>query len=295
MANIYASWRAWLAHHPNEASDLSRWSLFRAIRNYVDIWCILAIIAIVTAIFQRDISFLRLARIPLLLLSAGIAAVLVQNKGWGYQYVVLLPGLVPLCAIAGIYLYERIQAKSRWIAAVFAIFILFHTLLMAPSAHRRIHYASDALLSICDHAAYVATLGSQKSLYYPAGTDSLATYLSKHTTSKEEVFIFGEEPGAYWQADRMPATRFVYSLLFTSGVISNSDLLTMNDSLARKKPAMIVIEQFDTTAFRGRPETSESLVAHDPEFVALKKLLDSSYRSIDTICNNFILFERSAQ
>ena len=132
---------------------------------------------------------------------------------------------------------------------------------MSPSARRRIHYSSDALLSIRNHPAYVATLGSRQSLYYPAGTDSLASYLSKHTTSKEDVFIFGEEPGAYWKADRMPATRFVYSLLFTSGVIPNADLLAMNDSIMRKKPAIIVIERFDTTAFRGKPETSESLMA----------------------------------
>jgi hypothetical protein len=281
-----------LANHPNEASDLSRWSLFRAIGTYVDIWSILAVIAIATAIVRRDMAFLRLVRMPLLLLGAGIAAVLAQNKGWGYQYVVMLPGLIPLCAIAGIYLYDLIRTRSRWTAAICAIFILFHTLAMSPGARRRIHYGSDALLSIRNHPAYVSTLGSRKSLYYPAGTDALATYLSKHTTSKDEVFIFGEEPGAYWQADRMPATRFVYALLFTSGVIPNADLLAINDSLARKRPPFIVIERFDTTAFRGRPETSESLLATDTLFSGLRKVLLNNYAIRDTVCGKFILYRR---
>jgi hypothetical protein len=282
-----------LAHHTNEASDLSRWSLFRAIWTYVDIWGILSVIAILTAVFRRDGAFLRSVRMALFLLIAGMAAVLIQNKGWGYQYVVLLPGLVSLCAISGIYLYERIRAKSRWIAAVFAIFLLLHTLLMAPSAHRRVHYCSDALLSVRDHSDYVATLGSRKSLYYPAGTDALATYLSKHATPKDEIFIFGEEPGAYWQADRMPATRFVYSLLFTSGVIPDSDLLAINDTLVRREPAIIAIERFDTTVFRGRPETSESLFANDTSFSNLRELLAKHYQTCDTVCDKFIVYRKS--
>ena len=224
-----------IAHHTNEASDLGRWSVFRTIWLYVDLWSILAIAAIGIAVIRRDNSFLRSVRMPLFILCAGITAVIMQNKGWGYQYVVLLPGLIPLCAISGIYLYDLIWKRSRWTAAICGIFILLHTLVMTPSAHRRIHYSSDALLSIRNHAAYVATLGSRQSLYYPAGTDSLAKYLSAHTTPNDEVFIFGEEPGAYWHANRMPATRFVYSLLFTSCVISNADLLAMNDSLVKKK------------------------------------------------------------
>ncbi len=281
-----------IAHHTNEASDLGRWSIFGAIWTYLDLWSVFAIVAIATAIVRRDAAFLRSVRMPLLLLGAGIAAVIIQNKGWGYQYVILLPGLVPLCAISGIYLYDLIWKRSRWTAAICGIFILLHTLVMTPSAHRRIHYSSDALLSIRNHAAYVATLGSRQSLYYPAGTDSLAEYFLAHTTPNDQVFIFGEEPGAYWHANRMPATRFVYSLLFTSGVISNADLLAMNDSLVKKKPTMIVVERYDTTAFRGRPETSESLVATDTLFRGLRDLLASEYLAHDTLCGKFIVYRQ---
>jgi Dolichyl-phosphate-mannose-protein mannosyltransferase len=281
-----------VAHHPNEASELTGSSIFRTVWIYVDIWSILAIAAIVTAIVRRDNVFLRAVRMPVFLLIAGIVAVVVQNKGWGYQYVVLLPGLVPLCAISGIYLYDLIRERSIGTAMVSAIIVLFMTIAITPSARRRIHYVSDALLSIRNHSAYMATLGSRQSLYYPVGTDSLAHYLSAHTIPKDEVFIFGEEPGAYWQAGRMPATRFVYSLLFTSGVISNSDLLAMKDSIVQKKPAIIVIERFDTTAFRSKPETSESLVTMNTLFRGLRELLLTDYAISDTVSKKFIIYHR---
>jgi Dolichyl-phosphate-mannose-protein mannosyltransferase len=283
-----------IAHHPNEVSELNATSLFRAVWIYVDIWSILAIVAIGVAIIRRDNFFLHAMRMPLLLLVAGIIAVIVQNKGWGYQYVVLLPGLVPLCAISGIYLYDLMRKRSWRIAALSTIIVMILTLGITPSARRRIHYCSDGLLSIQNHSAYVATLGARQSLYYPAGTDSLATYLSAHTTPKDEIFIFGEEPGAYWHADRMPATRFVYSLLFTSGVIPNSDLFAMDDSLVRKKPAIIVIERFDTTYFSGRPETSESLVVTDTLLREIRDLLAAEYMISDTLSKKFIIYHRTS-
>jgi hypothetical protein len=281
-----------LTHHSNEVSDFGTWSVFRSVWIYVDLWSILTIIAIGVAIIRRDSVFLRTVRMPLLLLCAGIVAVIIQNKGWGYQYVVLLPGLVPLCAISAIYLFDLIRNRYRRTAFVGAIVIVLSTLAITPSARRRIHYVSDAMLSIRNHSAYVATLGSLQSLYYPLGTDSLAKYLSAHTTPNDEVFIFGDEPGAYWQSDRSPATRFVYSLLFTSGVISNADLIAMNDSLVQKKPAIIVIERFDTTTFRGRPETSESLVVRDSLFKRTRDLLASEYSGQDTVCHKFIIYHR---
>jgi hypothetical protein len=281
-----------LTHHSSEISQFGMWSLPRAMWTYLDIWSILAVAAIVTALVKSDKAFLRLVRMPLLFLVAGMVSVIVQNKGWGYQYVVLLPGLIMLCAICSLYLYELIQKRNFATAAFGMIALLLVTLTITPSARRRIHYCSDALLSIRDHSAYVTTLGARESLYYPAGTDSLAKYLSAHTSPTDGVFIFGEEPGAYWKSGRIPAARFVYSLLFTSGVIPDSDLIVMTDSLVRKKPALIVVERFDTTAFRGRPETSESQEEVNLIFVTLKNLLVSNYRVSDTLCNNYIVYQR---
>ncbi len=283
------TWSVFL-HHPNEVSSLHFSDLLRTEWTYVDIWAIFAIVAIAFAIVRRDRLFLRATVSPLLLLGAGIAAVIIQNKGWGYQYVVILPGLVWLCALSAAYLYGIVHAYSRSLAVAGAIVIALATLFITPSARRRIHYISDAIESIHDHPGYLASLGSPKSLYYPPCTGLLARYLDAHSVPQDRVFIFGEEPGAYWRANRLPATRYVYSLLFTSGVISNNDILSMVDTLAWQKPAIIAIERFDSTAFRGKPETSESLLQEDTLFDGIRNLLSNNYRMRDTLCGNFILY-----
>src|SRR5665213_707517 len=235
-----------MMNHPNELSQLRLSDVPRAVWTYVDVWSALALIALMIAAFRRDLSFLRAALSPILLLLAGIAAVLIQRKGWGYQYVVILPGLVWLCAMSAAYVYDFLRSHAPEFAMPTLIAVAMVTIFITPSAHRRIHYSWDAIQSIRDHPAYLATLGRKQSLYYPLCTDSLANYLAKNTQPSDEVYIVGDEPGAYWRSDRIPATRFVYSLLFTSGVIPDADLRAIQDSLIRKKPTIIVIERYDT-------------------------------------------------
>jgi len=280
-----------ILHHSSEVSQFTFGGVPWTMWTYVDIWGFLSLAAIATAAVRRDWSFLRATVSPLLLLTAGIVAVLIQRKGWGYQYVVILPGLVWLCAISAGYVYDFLRSRVPKFAMPALIAVVLITIFITPSARRRIHYTMDAFQSIRNHSAYLATLGAKRSLYYPPCTDSLARYLSNHTKPSDEVFIFGEEPGAYWRADRMPATRFVYMLLFTSGVIPDADLCAMQDSLARKKPTTMVVERFDTTAFRHRAETSESLVETDTLFRPLKELLANSYLASDTVCQKFLIYK----
>ena len=55
---------------------------------------------------------------------------------------------------------------------------------------------------------------------------------------------------------------------------------------------MIVVERYDTTAFRGRPETSEFLVATDTLFRGIRDLLATEYAVGDTVCGKFITDNR---
>jgi hypothetical protein len=284
--------RGVLLEHPKEVSQLTFSQVPLTVWAYVDLWILITLIAIGIAIWRRHISFLRAALSPSILLIAGIVTVLIQNKGWGYQYVVILPGLGRLCAISAAYVYHFFRWRKPKAAKPLAVIVILATIFITPSARRRIHYSEDALRSIQHHSAYLASLGAKQSLYYPPCTDSLAGYLSSHTEPTDEVFIFGEEPGAYWRADRMPASRFVYSLLFTSGVIPTHDFRAMQDSLVQKRPEIITVERFDTTAFRGRPETSESLLAADTIFRPLKELLSNAYQSKDTVCGKFLIYTR---
>ncbi len=283
------SWSVFF-HHTTEVSNL-HWTDFpRALWTYLDVWNILAATAFGVAIAKKDSHFLRSALSPLLLLGAGIAAVLIQNKGWGYQFVVVLPGLVGLCAISAAYLYKIVHSIRPRLTAGSAVVLAIATLVITPSARRRVRYTRDAVESITNHSAYLASLGSSRSLYYPPATDSLAQYLEQNTLPQERVFIFGDEPGAYWRANRLPVSRYVYALLFPSGVITKKELLAMEDTLVTLKPSIIAIERFDTTAFRGRSETSESILMMDSLFHSMRDLLFTHYRVRDTLSEKFLIY-----
>jgi hypothetical protein len=278
--------------HPEEVSNLRFASMFRAIWTMVDLWSIVAIAGIICATITRNWLLLKTLRLPLLYLVAGLIAVYLQNKGWGYQYVIVLPGLIATCAIASVYLYTQLQRIAKPLAIAVAMIAIGLTLTISPSARRRWHYTLDAKHSIAAHQTYLASLGAKQSLYYPACTDSVANYIRSHTSVADRVFIFGEEPGAYWKSARMPATRYIYSLLFTSGVISQNDLQAMQDTLIYSQPALVIVERFDTLAFRNRPETSESLLRDDSTFRSLRNMLQQDYLLRDTLCGKFLMYRR---
>jgi hypothetical protein len=232
---------------------------------------------------------LKILRLPILYLAFGLLAVYVQHKGWGYHYVITHPGLLSMSAIGGLYLLDLLRHRSRILAYAAVALLVGATLIATPSARRRLHYVTD---SFKDRGTYVASLGAKHSLYYPVCTDSLVAYLKRTTTPNDSVFIFGEEPGAYWRSDRAPANRYIYSLLFTSGVMDSKELRSIGYDLALKKPAVIVIERYDTTSFREKPETSESILWTDPDFAYLSYLLLTEYQTPDTVCDKFFAYRR---
>jgi hypothetical protein len=276
-------------HHAAETGGVSFSSLLRALWVSVDIWVVLGAIGIGLAIGREDRVMLKVLRLPLMYLAFGLLAVYIQHKGWGYHYVITHPGLISLSAIATLYGLDEIRKRSVLASRLSVIVIVVATIVATPSARRRLHYAADMLKS---RSTYLAGLGAKHSLYYPPCTDSLATYLARTTRPSDSVFIFGEEPGAYWKSDRQPANRYIYSLLFTSGVMDSRDLRAIGYNLALMRPAVIVVERYDTTAFRGHPETSESIVSTDADFIYLGYLLETEYQRPDTVCEKFLIYRR---
>ena len=277
--------------HPEEISNLHFFDLFSALWNMVDIWSIVALIGICWAVVKRDAPVLTALRMSLLYLAAGLAAVYFQNKGWGYHYVIVLPGLIGTCAIASFYLFLQLRDRSRPLAISLALIVIVLTLTLSPSARRRLHYTQDAISSIQSHPKYLASLGAHQSLYYPPCTEALANYIRSRTSPTDRVFIFGEEPGAYWKSGRQAASRYIYTLLFTSGVLSSKDLRAMDDTIATEKPLLFIVERFDTTRFRNKPETSETLLRDDSDFRPLNALLQHEYRLCDTVCGKFLIYK----
>jgi hypothetical protein len=280
------------AHHADEISDFSFVHVWRILWVYADVWLIAAIAGVIWALICKDRSLLRALRLPCLLLLGGLLIVIVQNKGWGYHYVIMIPGIITFCSIALLGIFKFLKRLPDRIIIVTACILLpgfwGKSLWRAMPAHN----AKLAYLAVTDRSQYLSWFGRRYSLYHPPQTIALTNYVNQHTLESDRIFIFGDEPGVYWRSGRAPATKFVYSLLFNSGVISNEEIRAMQDTIAHMKPSLIAVERFDTTGFRGKPETSESTLSSYARFEPLRQLLAEQYAVADTISENFIIYRR---
>jgi hypothetical protein len=237
------------------------------------------------------------ALFSLAMVATGIVAVLVQRKGWGYHYVILLPGLVAFVTIGSNACFRRLEKAlsthtESWARFVTGMVIVPMIVLM-PHSLMKMEAFETGFKSLSNHEAYLKTLGSAQSIYYPPCTLTLGDYLKQHTSEKDQIFILGQEPGAYWHADRTPASRYIYTLLFTSPMMTDARFAELNQSLSANPPKLIVVERFDTLAFSGVPMTSEMLL-HTSKLQGLDNLLASEYVLSDTVCEKFFIYKRKS-
>jgi hypothetical protein len=280
------------AHHTDEISDFNFAHVWRILWIYADVWLIAAVAGIFCAALCKQRLLLRTLRLPFLFLVTGLLIVIVQNKGWGYHYVVIIPGLIAFCAIALTSLLKFTKRLPRVLVIAVACVALLG--FWGKSIWRAMpkHNVKLAYLAVTDRPEYLTWIGRPHSLYHPPQTLALADYVSSHSSTSDRVFIFGDEPGVYWRSQRVPATKYVYSLLFNSGVIADTEIGAMNDSLAAIRPRLIAVERYDSTGFRKHAETSESTLQTDARFEPLRQLLAMGYSITDTIGDNFIIYRR---
>jgi len=282
-------------------SPVTVFAVFRIICVYLGAWLPIGTIGAVTIfssryrrIFAYNVSG-RFAAFLLGLLLAGVIGVLVQQKGWGYHYVILLPGLLPLTALLSYpilakvahVISQRVPVHPCVVGVALTIFITVIPL----SGARWLHVYYDSALALSNHPKYMTTLGKHNSMYYPPCTESLAEYLRKHVPPSESIFILGQEPGAYWKANRLPASRYIYTLLFTSPVMEQENFDELARSLSKAAPAVIVVERFDTLAFSGTAATSEGQLL-TPKLLGVNTLLHDQYEFADIVCDKFLIYSR---
>lgn len=269
-------------------------SLLQALRAswiYLDIYIVWALMGAASLLFWKERAQALLTKRVLVFVAlylVGIVVVLVQRKGWGYHYQVMLPGLVPLVAI-GIGSLTPVLAQ-RW-----KRFVFLSTLLVlgfySQSGMIRQRHISASWKAITDRDAYLASLGTPRGIYEPRCTDALAHALEEETYARDNVFILGHEPGAYWRSDRVPATRYLYTLLLSSPVIRDRDIVLLNEEVVARKPKTIVIQLYDTLTFSGKPMTSMDLLQSE-QFTVLRNELRGQYYAKDTVCDKFIIYRR---
>jgi hypothetical protein len=274
-------------------------SVLRIIWVYLGAWTIVAFVGSVVLfsgrfekLFKQNVSG-RFALFLLAMLVAGSIGILVQQKGWGYHYVILIPALIPLVAILSYPLLAKLShAISQTLPLhpyVIGVMLTLLLTIIPVAGARWLHVCYDSYLATTNHPKYLTTLGGHNSMYYPPCTDALAEYLEHHTPPNKTVYILGQEPGAYWKANRLPASRYVYTLLFTSPVMKRANFEELAASLRSHLPAIIAVERFDTLAFSGRATTSEDLLASD-RLSGVQQLLNERYGFTDLICDKFLIY-----
>jgi hypothetical protein len=281
------------------------WAALRIVYLYSGTFCIVALLGLYFLykpkkgwpVAQEEQYEKRGMLFSLAMVATGIVAVLVQRKGWGYHYVILLPGLVAFITIGFNAFFRRLeQALSThtesWARFASSMVIVPMVVLM-PHSLMKMEGFETGFKSLSNHVAYIATLGAPHSIYYPPYTLALADYLKQHSTETDQIFILAQEPGAYWHADRRPASRYIYTLLFTSPMMTDARFAELNQSLIAKPPKLIVVERFDTLAFSGVPMTSEMLL-HTPKLRGINNLLASDYVLTDTVCEKFLIYKRKS-
>lgn len=274
-------------------STVSLLQIFRAMWVYLDLFLVAALIGFVIAKYPKRPLLRQVMPLVLLLLTA-VSVVYLQQKGWGYHYLVLLPALVPLVAIGCALLAERILGltSSRRIALGGLLLAAMALSIVSPSGMRRVRNTKQALAGISDISELRASLSPAGALYAPACTEVLSKVIADETYERDRVFILGHEPGAYWKSDRLPASRYVYTLLLSSPVIRDNDIETLNTEVLRAKPKLIVVQLYDTVDLSGRPLTSMDLLASE-QFTPLREEIRSSYELRDTVCGKFLLYRRT--
>lgn len=280
-----------------EPGSIGVLDIFRTLWLYVDLFGIVAIAGFTLYAWRRtEVIGLTRRLLPLMIiLVCASIVVLTQGKGWGYHYVVLLPALVPIVAIGFGYVLALVASlPDRTIASAGLAVLVIAPMILGPSGHRRARYALSSWTSINDHEAYLSTLGTKHGIYEPRCTEILADRLQEESFDRDRIFILGHEPAAYWKSDRKPASRFIYTLLLSSPVVRDTDIVMLQEEVLLRKPSVVVIQMYDTLTFSGRSLTSQDLLASD-QFIPLRLEIETHYDLRDTVCQKFLLYKRKAK
>jgi len=182
----------------------------------------------------------------------GVAA---SGRFYPHYYIQMLPPMAVLSGVAYTALTNRRVARPRW----------------CPSP------AALALVTTVTALGFAAveTWGLERQPQSSAAGD----YLRGHTTADDRIFVWGQSPGVYLDADRRPASRFITTFPLTGyifagplpGVDTRSRILagawdTLQRDLSAHPPAFIV-------------DTADHVGAEYPtsDFPILAALLRSDY------------------
>lgn len=218
-------------------------------------------------------------------LLAGLFAVWIQNKYFGYHWQTALPPLALLAAAGGSTLAVRLRSQSpatRWLPAALAV---VWTLVCCGSYYR------DALLYAVGRLpreAWLARFHAGKDFSYLADAQ-VARYVARETRPDDPVLIWGFEPPVYLLSGRLPPTRFFFNVPVGVTFAPPAWRDELLRDLGRRPPVLVLVLRNDAIPWAsGRADDSEAQLRSWPE---LNGWLQAHYRSEAQI-EDFTIYRR---
>ncbi len=182
-----------------------------------------------------------------------------QGKFWAYHYHVIL---LPLCLTAAAGLHAVVTLLRRWMPAALAVglTVLVAAGLSLPdlavwSGYLRRH--GVLLHWTGGEVAQRTMLSYRRADYVYAETARLARRVARQVPRGEAIFVWGFEPGIYFQSERPAASRFLYDypLMPRFAALHQRHVAALLDDLRRARPRLFIVGTRD----RNDIEQSDSL------------------------------------
>ena len=192
--------------------------------------------AIGVAVACRRPTRLRVA--ALLWLAADLVLLALQRYYFEHYFIELLPSVILLSAIGAAAVLQGRPADGAAVRAARLAFGALAIALAAPAvanavAQRQPLVAANWYILLHNRAAWPRQPGN---LFETA----LGRYLREHTQPDDRLFIVetGSVVAAYWTADRLPASRYIFSTQVEASLERQTEQLA---ELERTRPAYVVV------------------------------------------------------
>lgn len=250
----------------------------------LDLWWVLAAVAgWLYWIMRRGHGLRFIFRSMMLpLLGCIIALIIVQaeNKGYTYHYGILLPW-------ADLLIGAGIANLVRWLARLDRMSLAVNGVLLTLILCFGSYFWSsrEALQSRASELVQIAR-GAKPANGYIAG-DTIANYVTAHTSRNDRIFIFGFQPYVYWKSGRTPATKFLNTIHFKSTPVSPEERDELVHTLSSNPPELFLVEVGDRYTSQGNTndDSRSTIRLRYPE---LEQLLDERYVPEDTLQQTII-------
>ncbi len=89
--------------------------------------------------------------------------------------------------------------------------------------------------------------------YSARANAELAAYIAQHTAADQRVYVFGMAPSVYFLAQRLPASRFIWTYPGVTNIVGRHDFTpeALAASLALSRPEYIVLERNNRDSISG--------------------------------------------